>query len=85
MFDDISWSEVKDEMRKDGFDLLEQVLALIMGGVLGGKALELTRSTGSPLGEMIAYFILIVIGFSVLGIIHFVVSFNRVLSEKEDS
>jgi hypothetical protein len=72
-------------MQKDGLDLLEQVLALIIGGVLGGKALAVVNADVSLLYELIAYAGLFAIGIIVLGTTHLVVSVNRVMAaENED-
>ncbi|MFC5133881.1 MULTISPECIES: hypothetical protein [Haloferacaceae] len=87
MSDESTWTRVQEEMQKDGLDLLEQVLALITGGVLGGNALRLADANLPILYELGAYAGLFAIGFFVLGTTHFVVSYNRVLSadtEDED-
>lgn len=44
MSDESIWTRVQAEMQKDGLDLLEQVLALITGGVLGGNALRIANA-----------------------------------------
>ena len=75
-----TWTRLKEEMQKDGLDLLEQVLALITGGVLGGNALRLTDANLPILYELGAYAGLFALGFFVLGTTHLVVSYNRVLS-----
>lgn len=74
------WNRVQAEMQKDGLDLLEQVLALITGGVLGGNALRIANADLPILYELGAYSGLFVLGFIVLGTTHLVVSYNRVLS-----
>jgi hypothetical protein len=80
MSDESIWTRVQAEMQKDGLDLLEQVLALITGGVLGGNALRIANADLPILYELGAYAGLFVLGFIVLGTTHLVVSYNRVLS-----
>lgn len=70
----------RKEMEKDGLDLLEQVLVLMLGGVLGGQALSIAEATYPILIELALYLILIVVGIFTLGVIHFIVSYHRVLN-----
>ncbi|WP_436348969.1 hypothetical protein [Natronorubrum sp. FCH18a] len=79
-------SDIRKEMKKDGLDLLEQVLVLITGGILGGKGLSLANSDLPILYEFGAYMVLFAIGMFVLGTTHFVISFQRVVnSEREEN
>lgn len=83
MSDKSTWSRVRGEMRKDWLDLLEQVTALIVGGVLGGNALRLANSELPIIYEIILYAVLFAVGFFTLGAMHFVVSYNRILNEDD--
>lgn len=71
-------SSVRSEMEKDGLDLLEQVVVLIMGGILGGNAFQIAQSDLPMIVELIAYILLFSTGFLLLGMVHFLVSWNRV-------
>jgi hypothetical protein len=84
MSDNSFLHRVSEEMQKDGLDLLEQVLSLIIGGVLGGKALAVVNADIPLLLELIAYAGLFLIGIVVIGITHFVVSVNRVMGAETD-
>lgn len=72
--------DIREEMEKDFFDLLEQVIVLLLGGVLGGQALSITRADFPLHIELIYYLILLGLGLFTLGTIHFLVSHHRVRS-----
>lgn len=79
----MSWKrrleDTREEMEKDGFDLFEQVMVLITGGVLGGQAYSITQE-GYPLWlEGSLYLLILSIGIVVLGSLHFLISYYRVL------
>lgn len=71
-------SEVREEMEKDGYDLMEQVTILILGGVLGGQAFQVAQSDTSLLYELSVFTGLLLTGYATLAMLHFVVSMNRV-------
>lgn len=85
MSGDSLWGQVREEMQKDGLGLLEQVLALMIGGVLGGKALAIADSNLPMRQELFLFGILFSTGFAVLGITHLVVSVNRVVGSKDET
>lgn len=71
--------EVGREMEKDGLDLLEQVIALIIGGVLGGMAFQVAIADIPYRQKLLIYVFIFALGVIVLGLTHFFVSFQRVL------
>jgi len=82
----MSWTDrlrdTREEMEKDGLDLLEQVIVLVMGGVLGGQAYSVTQQGYAIWIEMMLYLIILTVGIIALGSVHFVVSYQRVLKEE---
>ncbi|WP_335999952.1 hypothetical protein [Halorientalis halophila] len=72
---------IGEEMEKDGLDLLEQVIVLIMGGVLGGQALQVAQAGRSIWYEFGAYAIIFFVGIVTLGFTHLFVSYHRAIDE----
>lgn len=70
--------QVREEMKKDGYDLMEQVTILILGGVLGGHAFQVAQSNSPMIVDLIVYIILFSTGYLVLAMIHFVISLQRI-------
>jgi len=83
----MSWKSrfqaTREEMQKDGLDLLEQVIVLVMGGVLGGQAYTIAQRGFVVWVEILLYLLLLTVGVFALGSVHFVVSYNRVLNKNE--
>lgn len=65
-------------MEKDGYDLMEQVTILILGGVLGGQAFQVAQSDTNLLFELGVFTGLLLTGYVTLAMLHFVVSMNRI-------
>lgn len=72
---------VRKEVEKDGYDLVEQVVVLTLGGVLGGHALTITQADYGLFWQVVLYLLLLTIGLVVLGIVHFLVSYYRINQE----
>lgn len=70
---------VRTEMEKGIFDLVEQVMTLILGGMLGGQALSISQGNYSLLEELLLLLLLIVIGLTVLERLHFLMTYKCVL------
>lgn len=71
-------NDVRSEMEKDGYDLMEQVTVLILGGVLGGQAFQVAQSDANFFFELGIFTGLLLTGYITLALLHFVVSMNRV-------
>jgi len=83
----MSWKSrleaTREEMEKDGLDLFEQVIVLVLGGILGGQAFSIAQ-TGYPIWiEIFLYLLILTVGVVALGGVHFVVSYHRVLNQEE--
>lgn len=73
-------SDVQEEMEKDGYELVEQVVILILGGILGGQAFRIALADYGMLLTLILYLFLLLVGVLSLGILHFYISYNRIKS-----
>lgn len=73
---------VREEMEKDGLDLIEQVTVLILGGMLGGQALSITQQEFPLFIQGGLFLMLLLLGIIVIGVIHFIVSYHRVLASE---
>lgn len=76
--------EVGREMEKDGLDLLEQVVALIIGGVLGGMAFQVAIVDIAYSEKLILYLFIFCLGIITLGVTHFAISIQRVILTNEN-
>lgn len=74
--------DIKSEMEKDGYDLVEQVAVLTLGGVLGGYAFQISQANYPFWLELPMFMFLLFAGLLILGVIHFFVSWQQLLSEE---
>lgn len=70
-------TRVLESLDKDAFDLVEQVYALMLGGVLGGMSLRVIQANQGWLVEWLSFIILFIIGFVLFGTLHLIISFFR--------
>ncbi|RDI70538.1 hypothetical protein [Halopelagius longus] len=71
------YSQVVEEMEKDGYQLTEQALILVFGGVFGGQAYSITQE-GYPLVlELFLYLFIVTIALITIGALHFLISYIR--------
>lgn len=83
MSDESLYNQVTNEMEKDGYDLIEQAMLLMFGGMFGGQAFQVAQENYSPIVEIIHYIVILTVAFASIGIIHLMMSYGRIKSEGE--
>lgn len=77
-------ADVRSELDKDSMDLIEQVVVLITGGVLGGEAHNIAQSSGPIWIELLGFIVLLLTGIMTVGAMHITVATARVSAETDD-
>lgn len=75
------YSEVVGEMEKSGYELTEQALIIVFGGVYGGQAFEVAKSGLPFLSQLFLYMFILSLTLATIGLLHFTIASIRVSAE----
>lgn len=71
-------------MEKDGYELTEQALIIVFGGVFGGQAFEVAQSGYPTITQMFLYLFILSVTLLTIFILHLLLAALKVNSESDE-
>lgn len=69
-------------MEKDGFMLIEQAMILLLSGLFGNFAYDVSQASYSLIEDIFLYSLLLLFTISSVGLLHYSISFSKVYATR---